>query len=136
MKKKTNEKNFQILKSLIFRRNSEAHALREVREQLKKDLLRYQGNQVTKCRWDVVGNEWVDNDVEFEIDSCLLFHGVQNCVGVWSTGDFVHNCKPNIWPGWFCWLSLRFGMCRVSGRSSPSSTEVDNCRPPDVLSHP
>ena len=28
------------------RRNSEAHALREVREQLKKDLLRYQGNQV------------------------------------------------------------------------------------------
>ena len=28
------------------RRNSDAHALREVREQLKKDLLRYQGNQV------------------------------------------------------------------------------------------
>ena len=28
------------------RRNSEARALREVREQLKKDLLRYQGNQV------------------------------------------------------------------------------------------
>ena len=69
----------------------------------------------------------------------LIFSWGTKCflsVGVWSTGDFVHNCKPNIWPGWFCWLSLRFGMCRVSGRSWSSSTEVDNCRPPDVLSHP
>ena len=76
----TEEKNTDLTFSPSSnRRNSEAHALREVREQLKKDLLRYQGNQVG-AYWGVekwaMANEVTLNQVGYRIWPGLSVVGI------------------------------------------------------------